>query len=677
MSARDEPRIAVHDAYQRYYGVLVAWTERLLGEPDGGHRDAADTDAAVRIVTEAFVGLVRRPGNARHAQAWLYLRIARQVRAEWRRGGEQPGPDGQLVTDSIEVADLIRELPPRLRQTAMLHRFAGLGIDRIASLERRAPTVVHKEARDADALMLAVLQAGRVGSGDPAQNENRSGEEELAAYFSAQRAAMRPVAAGADHWEQIQHEASSADRSWFTPVSMAVAVLATAVLAWSLQQAPFAASDVSAGRPVSKATSSADVTGAQGEAATSPAQSARDVPRGYIPWSYSDPGSGTLFALGRIDCAEEVCPGLVRSTDNGSSWALVHSFSGSDTADVDTEEVPAAQPARALTGVRFADPRIGYVFGGDLWRTADGGRSFTRFAHPGETVLDVQVRDGRVVVLTADGCTQGRCTGPLMISSTTSGADSVSTAQVTQTLSSPVSGARLVLTGGEVFVQPEVVDQPQAPWRVSGNRLIPLAARAACGTSPLQSTIAIGTGAETGTNGVSGAVSSTLLAACARPDSGGSAHYRLVRSTDGGRSWTALPATVDIPRIGRLSLAAPDGTHLIAAAGGPRTTASPTRVSSAAQLLQVSADAGRTWQDVSQPSPPAAGIDSLQVGTDGQVVAVSRTTSALWRSQDAGRTWNELDPTVPAIQEIPPSGAASQSPTSSSSPTSTATRSGS
>ncbi|BDZ57805.1 WD40/YVTN/BNR-like repeat-containing protein [Barrientosiimonas endolithica] len=380
-------------------------------------------------------------------------------------------------------------------------------------------------------------------------------------FFAAERAAVHPAEAGEDRWEQIVHQSTRGGRPWFALFMGALGALAAVVLFWSTQQAPFGEGSVDPGREVEAATNNAPVEASGDPRDTSPAQAPIEVPASFVPWSMSNAGSGTVFAMGAAPCGadEEVCPTVVRSTDNGSTWTAVHRFQRTDTASVTSDEVPRIQPPRAVSEVRFATPKIGYAFGGDLWMTRDAGRSFTRYAHPGQTVLDVEIFRGDVLVLSADGCSQGRCSGPLMLSRTTVQAGAVQQPVAVRDLDTPVDDAQVVVRDGAVYVQPYRVDAGNvgSPWRLEENQLVPMTARDGCGTNPLQSLTA-------STNGAG-----TLFALCGGDLRGDQAEYRLMRSDDRGKTWRPATTTpVVLPRVGRLTLAASDAQHLAVATGG-------------------------------------------------------------------------------------------------------------
>lgn len=454
-----------------------------------------------------------------------------------------------------------------------------------------------------------------------------------------------------------QTHRSSRPRTWYGVISALVAVLAIGVVAWSWQQTPFDSPLVrtgelvpgSTGAPAAGSDSSdgADRSGPQPDTAVSSS---------FVSWSISNAGKGTLYLLGSAACGSEVCPTLLRSTDNGSSWTTAHVFRGTDTASSSGDDVPRIQPERAVSRVVFLTPQVGFAFGGDLWVTRDRGRTFERIGHSGMTVLDVSVHAGQVTVLTSERCAQARCQGPLVLHRTSGEPGAGLQSVALRELSSPVDDARLVSRGAALFVEPYRVDGAAAtePWRMDRGQLVEMQSPTACGQSPLQS--------------LTSSAAGRLFALCGGDLRGELAEYVLVSSGDGGRTWAPRAGRLLIPRVGRLSLAATDDNHLAAAAGGPRLVGAPTRVPSVAQLLQATDDGGATWNPTAGLLPPPRGLDDVRSPGGTEMYAITRSGAAYWHSADHGRSWTLVDPT----QEVPASP--SPSPSSSSTKRSATTR---
>lgn len=374
-----------------------------------------------------------------------------------------------------------------------------------------------------------------------------------------------------------------------------------------------------------------DMTSAPSE--TPSPQPPEAVPPGLRSWSLSNAGSGSLFALGAANCADDVCPVLLRSSDDGTSWNSVQTFADADTSSARGDFVPSVQPDRAITQTRFLDPQIGYVFGGDLWLTRDRGQTFVRMPHMGQTVLDVAVDAGknRVAVLASDGCVQGTCTGPIYLSLIKPSDNAVThvTASLVPTIA--VSAASLVQSQGEVFVQ--LSGSPTGPfdaYAVKGSALVPLKAPAAChGTG-----IAALTGVATGQG---------MYAVCAPVAAGDRTSYTVIRSENGGGSWSVSSVgALTLPSIGQVSLAAPDPDVLVAASGGPRGDVG--FVPRGYPALVRSDDSGRSFAPPKTAPSSATGFDDVMTSGDSTLYAIPRTASGYWTSGDDAITWRYVDP---------------------------------
>lgn len=120
-----------------------------------------------------------------------------------------------------------------------------------------------------------------------------------------------------------------------------------------------------------------------------------------LSWGAAAPVSVTatstrdLVVLGRVPgCSDGPCLRLARSGDGGRTFAPLTPPPAKAT-DRDTG------PGTA-TDVRFASATDGWVFGGGLWSTHDGGRSWAHVSIPGR-VLRLETGAGTVWALVADG----------------------------------------------------------------------------------------------------------------------------------------------------------------------------------------------------------------------------------------------------------------------------------
>lgn len=146
------------------------------------------------------------------------------------------------------------------------------------------------------------------------------------------------------------------------------------------------ASRSSPGTPASPATSAAAASATPQAAAGGP------VPAGFAATSVTFVAPGDAFVLGTAPCAATPCTSIVHTRDRGAHWR-----------GLPAPRAPIGRPGRTGTvwGMRFADPRHGFVFGSGLWETTDGGVHWRRDAQPGNSILSLAVIDGQVLALTA------------------------------------------------------------------------------------------------------------------------------------------------------------------------------------------------------------------------------------------------------------------------------------
>lgn len=456
-------------------------------------------------------------------------------------------------------------------------------------------------------------------------------------FFARQRELIEPSSGSDLHWQSIVRQARvdtprrRASRAFLGTIAAGVAAVLAIFAVWTWQRQPLSAPNLRAGQSVSQATDGSVGNPSQTEDPGQP-QLPQSVPAGFRTWSVSNAGGGTVYNLGSTECGSDICPTLLRSTPDGGSWSAVHIFSGTDTSSATGGDVPMIQPDRAISQVRMVDAQVGYVFGGDLWVTTDRGASFTRVNHPGQTVLDLEIWEGEILLLSADGCVQGTCVGPMYLSTTDRSNANSFTAIDSATIPS-IDDASLVVKGALVMVQTMRNNRAtQQPWILDGTDLKAITGPAACGRHPLEAVT------------VTADTASTLMALC-RVDSASSS-FRVLTSTNNGTSWTVVSTgALQLPAIGQLSLAAADARHLVAAAGGPRGGSSATGAD-AGRSLQVSSDGGVTWHPAKQPEPaPVNGFDWAASPGGAEFYAVPRTTPGFWASKDFGATWTVVLPT--------------------------------
>lgn len=471
-------------------------------------------------------------------------------------------------------------------------------------------------------------------------------DDAVAHLFAAARESVRPADADDLSWQRIVHrsgqrrglrERMRSNGTSYSTLAVVASVLVAAFAIWTWAQRPFATTDVRPGSAVGAtardAISSAPTPAPLG---VSTLQRPGPVPADITTWSMSYGGTSGLYALGGADCAGETCPVLLRSADDGASWKQVHSFAGTDSSGATGSSVDQIQPARAITQVRMVNTQVGYVFGGALWRTTDRGASFNELNHPGDVVIDVEIWNRNIIMLSADDCVQGRCTGPLYVSRFAVD----STSAVGQTVQVPSDGdvvnGNIVVTSDGAYL--ETVDS-QGAHKIGyfdGSHVTDLPAPTVCKGTTLSNLELAATVAH----------KTVIYALCQPHLSGSTRSYSVVRSTDSGETWTVRSTDLSLPNIGQVSLTASTESTVVVSAGGPRVTSGPA-ASSAAGSLMVSQDGGATFTPVTKAGDtqvPAGGFDWVASPGSTEFYAVSRTQPGYWYSGNNGRTWEVVDP---------------------------------
>jgi len=132
-------------------------------------------------------------------------------------------------------------------------------------------------------------------------------------------------------------------------------------------------------------TAAVTVAGLTSAAGGSAAAAATPVPRGFAANSMTWISPLRGWVLGHAPCGGTVCTYVIGSTDGGKTWQRGGS--------VATPIARIGEPDRpGVTEVAFATAKAGFVFAPDLFRTSNGGRTWTRMAIPGGggQVLDLE-----------------------------------------------------------------------------------------------------------------------------------------------------------------------------------------------------------------------------------------------------------------------------------------------
>jgi hypothetical protein len=455
------------------------------------------------------------------------------------------------------------------------------------------------------------------------------------AFFTRERRSTPALEAGDAQWdgilvrargERIRRLRSSA--AW---AAAAAVLVAAGVWGLSGRLGPVtpAATTPPATSPSSPSPTSAPSTTSRPTPSTSAGSLGAPVPSSFRVRSLSTGDAHHLYAFGTAGCTGgAACPTLAASADNGTSWHLVHTFPSTATASAPTG-TQAGTPlpgSAALSQVRFASASVGWVFGGGAMRTSDGGTTWQPYPHGSGTVLDLETDGKDVVLTTADGCSQGTCTGPIR----------VLRAPVTASAATDVAGA---ITGGTVLGAP-------ISWHGGHAYISPMTASGATGTG-LQVMVLRADGlhvagpARCGSDSsapevVAPAAGTTLFAVCVTSGAAGHLGYEVQASSDAAAAWHVVSAdALVLVHAGTTSFAAADASALLAVSGG-----TPDLHGS----MAVSGDGGATWH-TPRPAPPTPDHGWAWVGAPGgpTFYAVSADPSpTFWKSTDRGETWAQV-----------------------------------
>lgn len=338
-------------------------------------------------------------------------------------------------------------------------------------------------------------------------------------------------------------------------------------------------------------------------ASTHPTPVGAPVSAGFVPVAVSAIGSDVFWVLGSTRCGGTPCASVLRTLDGGRSFrAIPAPDSRVVQPAIATPGGPDERVVGAISDLRFADRRDGWIFGGDLFSTHDGGASWRRVPMPGP-VLHLEATGGEVWAVTALGA------GYQLYRSAV-GEDVWHQVSTPITLGPPGPDVALVPHGvalvdnnaggaGSVFVS-----RDGAPFTATWS---PCRAGA-------RGNLAAGTGG--------------LWLACS---AGG--QTVLARSTDNGGHFTAVPSP-PLSGDGRV-LGVAGGDVVVRALGGS---------------LYRSTDAGRDWRPTPVADVPSDGTWGGVAFTndwDGFAVHAS-APKGVWRTVDGGASWHQLTFGAPA-----------------------------
>jgi photosystem II stability/assembly factor-like uncharacterized protein len=330
------------------------------------------------------------------------------------------------------------------------------------------------------------------------------------------------------------------------------------------------------------------------------------------------------WALAAQPCDTGVCARLARTTDGGASWRALPD----PPANAGTEFLGCLGGPVCVSGVRFANPEVGYLYGPALLITTDGGQSWQ--PQPGSQTEALTVADGNVYRVAFD---HTGCPGPCDPSLQEAAIGSTTWHTLNAGLAYPGrSGSAEIVDSGSTLL---VAFYGDRAGPVSAQATLYRSADAGESWHELTDPCA-GRGdpsKEEDLIDLAGAPGGFFAGLCV-PRTQGSDF--VVVSTDGGVSWQTAGATVPVPGPAVLAAASPATLALSTFLGGGAGRYST-------QLLE-STDGGRHWATVAtdtQPliegvQPPAwLGFETPQVGH------WIGDPHSIWATSDGGRQWTQ------------------------------------
>jgi len=131
-----------------------------------------DRELAHDLTQEAFARMVARWRRIDDPRAYVYRIATNLVRKAWREraddrtaldavaanvreAGHHPGPDASLIT----LRTAVQGLPRRLRDVVLLHYFADLSVESVATAVGRPAGTVKRQLSEARVLLATELEA--------------------------------------------------------------------------------------------------------------------------------------------------------------------------------------------------------------------------------------------------------------------------------------------------------------------------------------------------------------------------------------------------------------------------------------------------------------------------------------------------------------------------------------
>ena len=476
-------------------------------------------------------------------------------------------------------------------------------------------------------------ESGRDEGGRDDQGPDRDAPGSVEDFFAAHRAQIREEPADELTWQRIR-DGRRLEHPRRRGARAGALVAAAAALAFVFGPSLIPDTDLPDIAAPATSTGQTEPTGTEptGTAptgtgpsadptATSPDSAGQSVstpvPEGEIPqdgWFAdttsidSEPtvDSGVRFGIVNRPCPRGgLCSLLVTSADGGTVWAPQADLAALGQVD----------------HVRFADARRGWTWGSQtpgMWATTDGGASWTAIPIPGDRALEVSVRDGILLAITAQDiqCVTTPCDATLA-AVLTEATDEDWTQDVIADLGQ-ARDASVLDTVSVRYVSTTSATGVVTAFRLQDGTLETMAELSSCGTGPVGIT-------------ASRQDPSHLWALC--DDERGLA---LQESENGGRTW--LPSNLTVPSfvLGERPplMASTSADHLLLVGAGN---------------LTLTTDGGATWSREAFLPGATSAPASLELTLLGDVIAYptpeqSGPDLAYWQSVDGGVTWEVTTP---------------------------------
>jgi photosystem II stability/assembly factor-like uncharacterized protein len=342
------------------------------------------------------------------------------------------------------------------------------------------------------------------------------------------------------------------------------------------------------------------------------------APKGLAVADLTFVSANAGWALGTVaTCAQKPCTSLIRTTDGGKNWV------GLEPPVVELAGASGCATSNCVSGVRFANARIGYLYGPrTLYRTTDAGATWARLAG-GADALEIAAGNVLRVTTTKPDC-RPSCTY-LVESADVGGTAWHSVLKIT---AGSGDGAALVRAGRTAFVQvyAHVAGGAQSAHTSLYTSTDGGQSWASRGDPCPQ---IYGTSVEYDASSLAPTPSTSVAVLC-RPRAPGHNPF-VATSSNAGVTFAAGTAKAGLSA----PIAAESARDVFATvAGSPK---------SAGQLLR-STDGGKTWAVVATAPATstfggfAYGFLGFENTTTGRWVSPSDPYT-IWTTRDAGATW--------------------------------------